>query len=50
MVDLELYRIFKVVAEEENITNASKKLNVECCIFNVESIKYGSLREQASYA
>ena len=28
MVDLELYRIFKVVAEEENITNASKKLNI----------------------
>jgi DNA-binding transcriptional LysR family regulator len=28
VVDLELYRIFKVVAEEENITNASKKLNI----------------------
>ena len=28
MVDLELYRIFKVVAEEENITHASEKLNI----------------------
>lgn len=28
MVDLELYRIFKIVAEEENITIASKKLNI----------------------
>ena len=28
MVDLELYKIFKIVAEEENITNASKRLNI----------------------
>ena len=28
MVNLELYRIFKVVAEQENITNASKILNI----------------------
>lgn len=28
MVDLELYKIFKIVAEEENVTNASKRLNI----------------------
>lgn len=28
MVDLESYKIFKIVAEEENITNASKRLNI----------------------
>lgn len=28
MIDLELYKIFKIVAEEENITKASKKLNI----------------------
>lgn len=28
MVDLELYKIFKIVAEEENITHASEKLNI----------------------
>lgn len=28
MVNLELYRIFKIVAEEENITYASEKLNI----------------------
>ena len=28
MVDFELYRIFKTVADEENITKASKKLNI----------------------
>jgi len=28
MVNLELYRIFKTVAEEENITHASRKLNI----------------------
>ncbi len=28
MVDLELYRIFKVVADEENLTRASKLLNI----------------------
>lgn len=28
MVDLELYRIFKIVADEENLTRASEKLNI----------------------
>lgn len=28
MINLELYRIFKVVAEEQNITKASKRLNI----------------------
>lgn len=28
MVDLELYRIFKTVADEENLTRASEKLNI----------------------
>ena len=28
MVDLELYRIFKVVADEENLTRASEILNI----------------------
>ena len=28
MINLELYRIFKVVAEEENITKASERLNI----------------------
>ena len=28
MIDLELYKIFKIVAEEENITKASKKMNI----------------------
>jgi len=28
MIDFELYRIFKIVAEEENITRASEKLNI----------------------
>ena len=28
MVDIELYRIFKIVAEEENITKASEKLSI----------------------
>lgn len=28
MINLELYRVFKIVAQEENITYASKKLNI----------------------
>ena len=28
MIDFELYRIFVIVAEEENITKASEKLNI----------------------
>ena len=28
MIDFELYRIFAAVADEENITRASKKLNI----------------------
>ncbi len=28
MVDLELYRIFTIVANEKNITKASEKLNI----------------------
>ena len=28
MVDLELYRIFKIVADEENLTRASEILNI----------------------
>jgi len=28
MVDFELYRIFKIVADEENITKASKRMNI----------------------
>ena len=28
MIDLELYKIFKMVANEENITKASEKLNI----------------------
>lgn len=28
MVNLELYKIFKIVADEENITKASEKLNI----------------------
>ena len=28
MIDFELYRIFVIVAEEENITKASERLNI----------------------
>ena len=28
MIDLELYRIFKIVAEEENLTKASNILHI----------------------
>ena len=28
MVDIELYKIFKIVADEENLTRASEKLNI----------------------
>ena len=28
MIDLELYRIFKIVAEEENLTKASEILHI----------------------
>ena len=28
MIDLELYKIFKIVANEENITKASQRLNI----------------------
>ena len=28
MINLELYRIFKIVADEENLTKASEKLHI----------------------
>ena len=28
MIDFELYRVFKIVADEENLTKASKKLYI----------------------
>ena len=28
MVNLELFKIFKIVAEEENLTRASERLNI----------------------